>query len=172
GLDVPISPGRYNSAYDATGKSGYLFRLAAVQAFFGEAPYAIHVLNAVTYLAGTLLLHRLARRRFDRVAAMIGLGVLLFMPSLFAWSISALKEPMYTLVAAAEVLTVIPILPAPRPWQKVLAVAALVVSAFMLESLRKGGLQVAAAGAIGGIAAGLIVPRPRLLLASAIAAPI
>ena len=172
GLGVPISPADYIYAYDDTGKSGYLFVLAAVQAFFGETPYAIHVLNAVTYLAGTLLLHRLARTRFDRVAAMIGLGVLLFMPSLFAWSISALKEPMYTLVAAAEVLIVIAIVRAPRPWQKVLAIAALVVSALVLESLRKGGLQVAAAGAIGGIAAGLIVPRPRLLLASAIAAPI
>jgi hypothetical protein len=172
GLGVPISAADWIYAYDDTGKSGYLFVLAAVQAFLGDAPYAIHVMNAVIYLCGALLLHRLARQSFGKLAAMGGLVVLMLFPSLFAWSISALKEPMYTCVAAIEILIVVQIVRAPGLLRKLGAVIALVIAAIALESLRKGGMQVAALGAAAGIVAGLIVPRPRLLLASAIAVPV
>jgi hypothetical protein len=172
GLGVPISAADYIYAFDDTGKSGYLFILAAVQAFVGDAPYAVHVLNAAIYLAGVLLLYRMARGTLGTLAAMGGLAVMLFFPSLFAWSISALKEPMYTFVAAIEILVVIAIVRAPRIWQRVAAVGALVLVALMLESLRKGGLQVAILGSVGGILAGLIAARPRLLLVSAVAAPV
>jgi len=83
-----------------------------------------------------------------------------------------LKEPMYTFVAAVEILVVIAVVRAPRIWQRLAAVATLVLVALMLESLRKGGMQVAIAGSVGGILAGVIVPRPRVLLASAMAAPV
>ena len=106
GLGVPISAADWIYAFDDTGKSGYLFVLAAVQAFLGDAPYAIHVMNAAIYLGGALLLHRLARQSFGKLSAMAGLFVLMLFPSLFAWSISALKEPMYTCVAAIEILIV------------------------------------------------------------------
>jgi hypothetical protein len=172
GLGVPISAADWIYAFDDTGRSGYLFALAILQAVFGEAPYSIHVLNAVIYLGGVLLLFRLARATFGRVAAMGGLAVLLFLPSLFAWSISALKEPMYTLAAAVELLLVIAVVRAPGVARKAAALAGVVALAFVLESLRKGGMQVAALGAVAGMAGGFIVPRPRLLLASAIVAPI
>jgi hypothetical protein len=172
GLGVPISAADWIYAFDDTGKSGYLFVLAAVQAFLGDAPYAVHVMNAAIYLCGALLLHRLARQSFGKLSALAGLLVLLLFPSLFAWSISALKEPMYTFVAAIEIVIVMQIVRAPGLLRKLGAVVALVIAAFALESLRKGGMQVAAAGAAAGIVAGLIVPRPRLFLASAIAAPV
>jgi hypothetical protein len=172
GLGVPISAADWIYAFDETGKSGYLFVLAAVQAFFGDTPYAIHVMNAAIYLCGALVLHRLARRSFGKLSALAGLLVLMYFPSLFAWSISALKEPMYTFVAAVEIVIVVQIVRAPGLLRKLGAVIALVIAALVLESLRKGGMQVAALGAVAGIVAGLIVPRPRLLLASAIAAPV
>jgi hypothetical protein len=169
---VPVSAADFIYAFDDTGRSGYLLVLAVVQAFVGDAPYAIHVLNSAVYLAGALLLHRLARASFGPLPAIGGLLVLLFFPSLFFWSISALKEPMYVGVAAIELLCVLQIVRG-RTWlHRIVALIALVITAIMLESLRKGGSQVAAIGAVVGIAAGLIVPRPRLLLASAIAAPI
>jgi hypothetical protein len=172
GMGVPISAADFIYAYDDTGKSGYLFVLAAVQAFVGDAPYGVHVLNATIYLLGVLLLHRLARRAFGVVAALGGLALLLLLPSLFAWSISALKEPMYTFVAALEILIVLAVIRSPRVWQRLAAVAALVIAALMLESLRKGGMQVALAGSVGGLLAGAIASRPRLLAASAVIAPI
>ena len=172
GLGIPVSAADFIYAYDETGRSGYLFVLAVLQAFVGDMPYSIHVVNAVVYLGGALLLHRIARASFGALPAMGGLVVLLFFPSLFAWSISALKEPLYVLVAAVELWCVLQVVRG-RTWPaRLAALVALVICAIMLESLRKGGSQVAAAGAIVGIVAGLIVPRPKLLLASAIVAPI
>jgi hypothetical protein len=172
GLGVPISPADFIYAYDDTGRSGYLLVLAVLQAFVGDAPYAIHILNAVVYLGGALLLHRIARASFGPLPAIGGFTVLLFFPSLFAWSISALKEPMYVFVAAVELLCVLTLVRS-RTWTgRVAALVGVVITAFMLESLRKGGSQVAMAGAVAGIAGGLIVPRPKLFLATALIVPL
>lgn len=172
GLGVPISAADFIYAFDDTGRSGYLFVLAALQAFVGDTPYAIHVLNTVVYLGGALVLYRAVRASFGPLPALGGLMILLFLPSLFAWSISALKEPMYTCVAALEVLCVVQIVRGKSIVRKVAAVVAVVVMAVMLESLRKGGSQVATMGAVGGIMLGLIAMRPKWLLAAAVAAPI
>src|SRR4051812_42223799 len=150
GMGVPISAADYIYAFDDTGKSGYLFALAIIQSIVGDTPYAVHVMNAAIYVVGALLLHRLARRSFGRLPAMCGLAALLFFPSLFFWSISALKEPMYTCAAAIELLLVVQIVRAPGIVRRVAAAAALIIAAFVLESLRKGGMQVAALGAIVG----------------------
>ena len=172
GLGIPISAADFIYSFDDTGKSGYLFVLAYIQALVGDAPYSVHVLNAAAYLVAMLVMYRLVRARFGAAVALAGLAVLLFLPSLFAWSISALKEPMYSLVAAIQVLCVVQLVRAPRWWQKGLAVAGMLAGAYALESLRKGGLQVAAIGAVAGIAGGLIFPRPRLVWPALIAAPI
>lgn len=172
GLGIPISAADFIYAYDKTGRSGYLFVLAALQAFVGDMPYSIHVLNAVIYMTGVLLLHRVVRARFGRLPAMGGLVVLLFLPSLFAWSISALKEPMYVFVAAVELICVLQIVRGRTVPRRIAAAIVVVVAALLLESLRVGGAQVVAIGAVGGILGGWIVPRPRLLLASAVAAPL
>ena len=55
------------------------------------------MINSACYLAGALVLFRFVRPAFGGVAALAGLAVMLFTPSLFMWSISALKEPSYTL---------------------------------------------------------------------------
>jgi hypothetical protein len=172
GIDVPVSPADYIYSYDDTGKSGYLFVLAAVQAFVGDAPYGVHVLNAAVYLSGVLLLFRIVRPALGRFAAMAGVAALLFVPSLFAWSISALKEPMYTFAAAIEILVVVRLVRSEQWRHKILLLAALIAMALVLESLRKGSMLVVVAGTIGGVLGGFIAPRPRLLLASALAAPV
>lgn len=172
GLGIPISAADFIYAYDETGRSGYLFVLAALQAFVGDMPYSIHVLNAVIYMSGALLLYRLARARFGSLPAMVGLAVLLFLPSLFAWSVSALKEPMYVFVAAVEITCVVQIVRGRTLPRRLAAAVVVVIAALLLESLRKGGAQVVALGAVVGILGGWIVARPRLLLASAVAAPL
>lgn len=172
GLGVPISAADYIYAFDDTGKSGYLLVLAYIQALVGDAPYSVHVLNAAAYLVGMLVMFRLVRPRLGSAAAFGGLIVLLFLPSLFAWSISALKEPMYSLVAALQVLCVVQLVRAPQWWRKALALAGMVAGAYALESLRKGGLQVAAIGAVAGIAGGIIVARPKLWWPSLVVVPL
>ena len=102
GLGVPISAADFIYAVEETGKSSYLFVLAYLSALVGDAPYGMHVFNTTLYLAGGFVIYRLVRPSYGRLVALGGLTVLLFLPSLFFWSISALKEPLYTLLAAVE----------------------------------------------------------------------
>ena len=169
GLGVPISSADVIYAFSETGMSGHLYVLAYLQALVGDAPYGLHVFNAAVYVVSTLIMFRVIRPSYGRTAAMGGLALLLFLPSLFSWSISALKEPFYTLLAVLELVCVIQVVRAPRVWQRALAAAAVVVSAFLLEELRKGGMQVAAIGGVAGLGAGLTITRPRLAVAAAVA---
>ena len=171
GLGVPISAADIIYAVEETGKSQYLYLLAFVQALVGDAPYGIHVFNLTVYLAGVIVLYRLARASYGPVPAIGGLLVLLFLPSLFIWSVSALKEPLYTLLAALELVCAVAVVRTPRWSVKLLSILAIVAIAFLLEGLRKGGLLVAGVGSVLGIVAAFIVTRPRLLLATAVGAP-
>lgn len=171
GLGVPISAADFIYAVEETGKSQYLYLLAFVQALVGDAPYGIHMFNMTVYLAGVVVLYRLARASYGRVPAIGGLVVLLFLPSLFIWSVSALKEPLYTLLAAFELACAVAVVRARRWSVRLGAVLAIVGIAFLLEGLRKGGLLVAGVGSVLGIAAAFIVTRPRLLLTAAVVAP-
>ena len=172
GLGVPISSADFIYAFDETGMSGHMYVLAYLQALVGDAPYGVHVFNAAIYVAAVLLLHRLVRPSFGRHVAMGGLAVLLFLPSLFSWSISALKEPVYTLLAVAELMCVMAVVRTPRWWRKALAVCAIGILAASLESIRKGTMLVVTIGTVVGLAAGLTIRRPRLAVLSLAVVPL
>ncbi len=172
GLGVGVSRADIIYAYDEVGKSSYLYLLAYLQALLGDMPYGVHVMNATVYVAGVLLVYRYVRPVYGAVAALAGLAVLSFVPSLFVWSISALKEPVYTLVAVGELLCCLWLVRG-RTWQhRVAAAAALVVAIFALESLRRGGMLVGIAGAVGGVTLGMIPGRPRLAWAALAVVPV
>lgn len=172
GLGLPISSADFIYAFDETGMSGHLYVLAYLQALVGDAPYGVHVFNVAVYVSAVLLLHRLVRPSFGRYVAMGGAAVLLFLPSLFSWSVSVLKEPFYTLLAVVELIGVMALVRTPRWWQKVLAIAAIAMLAVSLESVRKGTMIVVAIGTVIGLAAGYIVRRPRLVLLAMVVAPL
>ena len=156
GLGVPISAADFIYAVEETGKSSYLFVLAYLSALVGDAPYGMHVFNTTLYLVGGCLIYRLVRPSYGRLVALGGLAVLLFLPSLFFWSISALKEPLYTLLAAAELWCALD----RCPWTEAgiggsAAIAGVIGLGVLLEGLRKGGLLVAGLGTVGGL-------RPRI----------
>jgi hypothetical protein len=171
GLDVPISAADYIYAVEETGKSYYLFVLAYFQAIVGAAPYGVHVLNMALYVMAAVLLYRLVRASFGPLSAFAGLCALLWLPSLFIWSISALKEPLYTVLAAAELACALHIVRG-RTWViRVFSVVGVIGIGVVLETLRKGGLVVAGVGTVAGLAAGLIAMRPRLLKPALLGAP-
>ena len=172
GLGIPVHGADMIYAYDETGRSSYLWVLAYLQALVGPAPYGVHLFNTALYLFAVLLLYRVVRQSYGGLAALGGLVLLLFLPSLFTWSISALKEPLYILVCAIELACAVSIVRAPRWWQRVLAVVAVVLAAQALQSLRFGGLGLAAAGTVGGLALGVLLTRPRVFIASLVAVPL
>ncbi len=171
-MGIPISTADFIYAFDKTGDNSYVLMLTYVQALVGLAPYGIHILNASMYVAAALIVYRLARPAFGGPAALAGLTLLLFMPSLFFWSISALKEPVYFLVAAINILMCVSIARGRRWWVKVMAAAGLVLGALALQSLREGGLILATVGAVGGLSLAWLVRRPRWLIAAALILPL
>lgn len=172
GLGVPMSPADVIYAFEDVGISSYLYGLALLQALAGKMPYGLHVANSTCYLAAVLLLFRLVRPRFGAVAALAGSIVLLFTPSLFMWSISALKEPAYTLAAAIELSCAYQLTRATTFRARLLWLAGIIATALLLESLRRGGSMVVVAGIAGGYFFGAMLPRPRLTLATVAILPV
>lgn len=172
GLGVPISPADMIYVYDEVGRSSFLYLLAYIQALVGDAPYGINVLNATLYVAAVTLLFAFVRRVYGSMTALAGATFLLFVPSLFSWSIAVLKEPLYIFVAAIEIIFAAQIVRAATPLRRVAAVVGVIACAAILGSLRVGGVQLAMVGTLVGLPAGLIVSRPRLAFASLVVVPL
>lgn len=171
GLGIPISPADIIYAYDPTGMSGHLYVNAVLQALVGDAPYGIHLFNVMLYVGSVAILYRVVRPSFGALPAFGGSAVLLFLPSLSAWSVSALKEPIYIATALVELVLVLAVARAPRVGWRVIAAVALVATAFAMEELRKGTVVVAALGAVGGWAGAWLFQRPRRIAIAAVALP-
>jgi len=171
-LGVPIHSADFTYAFDEVGATSYLYLLAAIQALVGPAPYGVHLVGVAFYLSAVVLLFRLVRRTMGSVPAFVGLVLLLFLPTLFAWSVSALKESAYLLLTASTV-ALAEALVRGRTWtRRAAAAVAILVLIAAVESLRRAGAALTAAGLVGGLATTWFVTRPRVLLATAVIVPI
>jgi hypothetical protein len=94
---VPVGQYDYFVAGDEYGRNSYITLLTAVQIVFGPTPYSMRLLNMLLFAIGGILLFRTTRSAFGPLPAFGGLAVLMFLPTLFYWSISLLKEPLYLL---------------------------------------------------------------------------
>jgi hypothetical protein len=171
-LGIRVSPADIIYAVEETGRSSYLYVLALLQALLGSAPYGVHVLNATLFVASAIALYRLVRPVFGGLVAIAGLALLLYLPTLFLWSASALKEPLYILVAVVELVCVLHVARGRLWWHQALAAVGVVLTALALESVRKGGALVALVGAASGLAVSFALTRPRVLVAGLITVPI
>jgi hypothetical protein len=97
---------------------------------------------------------------------------LCFLPSVFAWSISVLKEPLYFLLTTCSILMTVTAARAQRWAWRVGAVALLIATLAALNTVREAGGALAGAGLALGLAAVWIVRRPRAVVAFVIALPI
>jgi hypothetical protein len=172
GLGIPISAADFIYAFDETGMSGHLYALAFLQALVGDAPYGVHLFSVTVYVGAVALLYTMVRSTFGALTAFGGCVVLLFLPSLFAWSISALKEPIYIAVAVFELVAVVAVVRASRWRGRIGAAIALVVLAFAMEELRKGTLLVAGLGVSVGLSGWWLLQAPRRIYAAAVVIPI
>lgn len=139
----------YFVASDDYGLTSYVSLLTWLQVVFGPTPYSMRLVNALFFLAGATLLFREVRRAFGSVPAFTGLGILLFLPSLFFSSVSLLKESLYFLVASALLVCVIATFRCAeaRRWPALLAaLAATAACLWLLDDLRRGALFLGLAG--------------------------
>jgi hypothetical protein len=145
-FDVPIGPMYMFGIYDRYGASSFPYFLAAVQSAFGLSPYGVDLISVAALIGGALVLFRLARRAYGTAAAFSALCVVLFWPTMGAWSVSVLREAMqFFLLAVALAATVAAVRHA--RWEgKVLAAATAVAAVYAVSTLRFDALMIPALG--------------------------
>ena len=152
-------------AYDESIQTGFVWMLAGLHLLFGPSPYGVHLVSACLYVGGACLLYRLVRPSFGAPASLMGLALLLFLPSLFAWSVSVLKEPVFFALMAGVVALTVAALRTPSLALRGLAVALVAMAAGAAQTLREGGLVIAGFGPAAGAAAAFVARRPRIAVA-------
>src|SRR5439155_1104070 len=114
-LGQPITPLQFSVAFDPSyGWTTYIYVLAYLQYLLGPAPYGVHLFNIALFLTMAVALYRLVRSAYGPEAALLGFGLLLFLPTPFFWSVSALKESLYLLLATIALVGAVTML-RPRP---------------------------------------------------------
>lgn len=151
--------------FDATyGWSAYLYVLALLQYLTGPAPYGVHLFNVIIFMAAAVALYRVARSAFGRAPALFGLALMLFLPTLIAWSVSALKESLFVFLFAASLWGAVTAARATRLRERLVGLALVAASIAANGTVRPGASMMMLAGLGLGLAAGLLVRRPPVLL--------
>lgn len=162
---IPVPPRYFSHATNPLyGWTTSLYPMAYVQYVLGPAPYGIHLVNVGLFVATVVMLYRLIRSSFGRESALVGLALLLFLPTLFAWSVSALKEPPFVFLIALALVTAVTVLRARPPLTRALAFAALGASIATIDGVRAGGRMIAVVGLAAGFAGSVVLRRALLLL--------
>jgi hypothetical protein len=167
-LGIPQLKYDYMIAFEGYGRSSYLWVMTYLQVLVGPAPYGLRVLNAALFLGAVLLLFRVTRRAFGPFTAFAGSFVLLFLPTLFAWSVSLLKESFYFVLTVAVLAAVVE-LTETTSWRTRVVCAAVASGALLaLRDLREGAAILTVSGIAAGLAGAYVLGRrSRLVVASA-----
>jgi hypothetical protein len=169
-MGIPISQEAFLYAYNGIGYSGYEPFLVFVQILVGPAPYGIHLLNSLIFIGACVLLYRAARRSYGSAPALVGLAVVLFLPSLFSWSVSALKESFFVGLTVVVVLAAAQVVRERSLAARILAVIVVIIGLRMIESVRPGGLMLTAGGLALGFAICVVTFRRSTKMIAAVAA--
>ncbi|MBZ5559470.1 MAG: hypothetical protein LAO77_19535 [Acidobacteriia bacterium] len=156
---VPIGPDQFRQIFNSYGASSFNSFLAFVQLLLGSAPYAVNLISVAAFVGGALMLFRLARRAYGPAPAVAGLLLLLFWPTLFAWSLSTLREATQLLLMAG-LFTAAMVGVRAREWTaRGKAAAAGVAVLIVLVTLRADGFIVVALGLTLGLLFRLLTLR-------------
>jgi 4-amino-4-deoxy-L-arabinose transferase-like glycosyltransferase len=160
-MGVDISEADRIYALSEYSDTSYLYWLAVLQILVGSAPYGVHVFSIFLYLGGAVLLYRFMRRTFGSAPAVLSFALVLFIPSLFLWSVSALRESVHFLCMTVGLVGGIEAA-REQPWRRriVWAVAAL-LALVALRDLRAGSMLLVAASVVAGLVGVRLVHRPR-----------
>ncbi len=157
----------YVVAYDEYGRNSYVSLLTAIQVIFGPSPYGIRLLNTMLFIIGAIVLFRMTRPTLGATPAFAALSFVLFLPSLFVWSISLLKESLYFCGTAIALAGVVGAIRSPIWLARAAAVLSSVAAAVIIRDVRSGALVLTATGLAMGLGAyGLTRSRKAIVLAS------
>jgi len=158
-LGIPQLKYDYMTAFEGYGENSYIWIMTYLQALAGPAPYGLRVLNSALFVGAVLLLFRMVRRAFGAFAAFGGLTILLFLPTLFFWSISLLKESFYFVLAIAVLASAAELASAVGWRRRVACLAVLVAAVYALRDVRSGAVELALAGIAAGVVGAWLLAR-------------
>lgn len=171
-LDIPVDPSQFSAAYDAYGWTSYALVLAYVQYLLGPAPYAIHLLSVCWAIGAAGLLYRLIRRSFGPVPAVVALTLMLFVPTLFLWSVSAIKDAWHLLLMTLVFVGMERAVRGGHWAVRAAWASAVVAAAFALGTTRAGALFVVVVVLLIALTGTFLSRRPLALAASIVALPL
>lgn len=175
-LGAPVSETDFVNAFSRTyGWTSYINVLAYIQWLLGPAPHAVHLVNVAAFVAAALVLFRLTRPAYGAVTARLGLAVMLFLPTLLAWSVAALKEAVYILLCVIALWAAVTALRSGAWLTRVGAALLLWLAVAANGTVRMGALVIMAAGLAFGVVSSVVVRRVALTagvaVVSVLAAP-
>ena len=170
GLGIPIHRADLIYAFDEYSETSQLYVLAFLQTLVGFAPYGLHLVGIALYVGTALLLFRLVRPFFGATPSFVGLALMLTLPSLFAWSISALKEPLFFALTAGALASAAGAVREHRWRRRTALMLTALGGALALETVRSTGFTLEIASILAGVTFAWIVVRPRALVVAVIAA--
>jgi 4-amino-4-deoxy-L-arabinose transferase-like glycosyltransferase len=152
-LGVPIDEEWALNSWNTYGWSSYLLVMAYLHVLIGPSPFAAHLVNIALMAAASAILYRTMRWGFGSTVAVGGLALLMFMPTMFFWSISAMKESFQLFLAVVGLAATIGAARARHPLGKCGAVIVAILAIAALDTVRR---DVALAIGLGGTGVGLL----------------
>jgi hypothetical protein len=163
-LGVNVSEADRNYALDEYSETSYLYLLAFLQMLVGDAPYGVHVLSMSAYLAAAVWLFRFARRGFGPAPAALAFFGVLFLPTLFFWSVSALRESVHFLLTFAAIAGASEAIAGDRWRNRLVNVGIAAAAAYALKDFRAGSMSMVAASIVAGTIAAMAAKSARRLV--------
>jgi hypothetical protein len=171
-VGVPIAPLDYFEAFQPNfGRTSYQSVLAFVHVLVGPSPYGVQLVGIGLYALGIVALTRLVRRSYGPWPAMLCAAALWFFPTLFAWSLSAMKEPAGFALSVMALAGTVGIIRGDARVRLASAVV-IVVAVFGLQGFRTGAVAITFGGLALGLALRFITCRSWLLVAAILLLPI
>jgi hypothetical protein len=162
-IGVPLSHYEYVEVVRDFGYTSVNYARAYLQLLVGEAPFTIRLFDTGLYLAACAALYRTVRPTFGALAALGGFGVVLFLPSLFVWSISALKDAPSLFFTAVSVWGAGMMVRTSSLMRRLLAVGIVTVAIFSLGAVRPGAEVIVGGGIVTGLLGTILLRWPVLL---------
>ena len=164
-LGIPNNPhDLFLSFQRGYGWTTYLYVLAYLQYLTGPAPYGVHLFNVALFVAAAVLLYRLVRSAYGRTPALLGLVLVVFLPSLIAWSVSALKESLYIFLCALGLAAAVAIVRAKGIAERAWWIALLAGTVAANSEVRVGALLIMVTGIAVGCVGTILVRRAGLVV--------
>jgi hypothetical protein len=170
-LGIPVSPYAQYLAFTDYGWSSYIYVLAYVQYLFGPSPYAVHLVSICCYMAGAVLMHRMMRRWYGPIPALLAAALIVFLPSMILWSVAAMRESFQFLALALCVIGLVRAACERGLAARIGGLIVFVVSLWLVDTVRDHALTLMLAVAMAAMAATFATRRAYLLLLALLVVP-